>query len=79
MDYMGCAAHLLEAGIAVNLPNGTDFVLMSSLNTPQDMAAIRNTSAPQALQLLLDSGFLKLDAMSQQTHNHELIILVVWD
>lgn len=85
MDYMGCAAHLLEARTAMNLPNETSFVLMSSLNTQKDLqweplqSTIQNTAAPQALQLLLDSGFLKLDAMSQQTHNDELILLAVWD
>jgi hypothetical protein len=85
MDYMGCAAHILEARMAMNLPNGTDFVLMSSLNTKKDLqwgplqSSIQNTTAAQALQLLLDSGFFKLDAIIQQTQTNELILLAVWD
>ena len=35
MDYMVCAARLLEARTAMNLPNGTGHVL--SLNTQKDL------------------------------------------
>ena len=84
MDYLKCAQAVLNARQAMNLPN-TSFVLMSSLNTHKSLQwsgakrmAEKKSSAHEALSLLMNAGFYKLDS-AIGTDVKDLVFLAVWD
>jgi hypothetical protein len=85
LDYIRCAEDIIRARAQMN--TNTSFVLMSSLNTRKDYmwlgakrASENGTSSPDdALTLLFDSGFLKLDNIIKEDSVRDPGLLAVWD
>ena len=91
LDYLACADQILQARDVImeqrqlQLQPAQPFILMSSLNTNADYMwkgaklLAENSTSGQALQKLLDHGFLKLDQVIDYTTLEDPMMLAVYD
>ena len=89
MDYLACADKILEARDTMRKrqkqKQQQPFILMSSLNTNADYMwkgaklMAENSTSDQALQRLLDHGFMKLDQVIDYPELQDPMMLAVYD